>query len=105
MYIYNFVGSVKCGYIAEKDTFLLYNVSNGGGKVVKMFELAHGAFFDKRINAISEANKLIFRADRAQEALGRWLAAGASDATLRELSTAEYREWVLRLMAAVKAGA
>src|SRR5712692_4679481 len=34
MYIYNFVGSIKCGYIAEKDTFLLYNVVNGGGKVV-----------------------------------------------------------------------
>ncbi len=70
--------------------------------MVKMFELTHGAFFDKRINAISEANKLVFRADRAQEALGRWLAAGASDATLRELSAAEYRERVFGLMVTLK---
>ncbi len=66
--------------------------------MAKMFELAHGAFFDKRINAISEANKLVFKADRAQEALGRWLAAGASDAKLRELSVAECRERVFGLM-------
>jgi len=74
------------------------NVLKGGGKMVKMFELAHGAFFDKRLNAISPANKLVFRADRAKEALGRWLVAGALDATLRELSAAEYRERVIRLM-------
>ena len=93
---------IKCGYIAEKDTFLLYNVVKGGRKVVKMFELSHGAFFDRKINGISPANKMVFSEDRAQEALGRWLVAGASDATLRELSAAEYRERVIRTLA--KAG-
>jgi len=39
MYIYNFVSAVKCGFIVEKDTFLLYSVVNGGRKVVKPLNL------------------------------------------------------------------
>jgi|SRR5216684_2008420 len=49
MYIYNFRTQIKCGYIAEKDTFLLYNVLKGDEKVAKVTvfkELSVGDTFD-----------------------------------------------------------
>ena len=62
---------------------------------MKHFLLTHSGFQCRHTGLDTPANSLVFNEDRAAWALTRWLGAGAADATLRELSSSEYRAIVL----------
>ena len=76
MYIYNFVGPIKCGYIAEKDTFLLYDVVKGGGKVTDNVAVLQG--FTKEV-VIENESLTLFLLVRPETDLGERFTAWDAD--------------------------
>ncbi len=76
MYIYNVVGLIKCGYIAEKAAFDLYNVVKGGGKVANNVAMLEG--FTKEVVLESESLTL-FLLVRPETDLGEQFKAWDAD--------------------------
>ena len=62
---------------------------------MKHFLLTHSAFKCRHTGLDTPAGRLVFNEGRAQLALRCWQGAGATDATLHELSATEYRDIVL----------
>ena len=64
--------------------------------MTKMFELTHGEFINSHNGVTYPANALVVREDRTAELLAWFAGAGCTDAAIREMPTADYRERVLR---------